>query len=358
MITIDSLSCTELNITDEAILKAANIAFYDVRKPPFTIHGLYRPQTEPYFHRLPEDVAQATSAGVYGLQKNTAGGRIRFATTSNYIAFKTDCSQPADRANMCNICSAGFDVYMERSGRDTFMGVFRPPYIIDGGYVGIVYLPGHGLHEITVNFPHYTNVKNVCIGLDSQSELTAHRDYRYAKPVYYYGSSITQGASPSRAGLAYEHIITRRLDCDFYNLGFAGCAKGEDAIADYMASQDYSVFVMDYDHNAPSAEHLQNTHEKLYLKIRAAHPDTPIIIVGKPDYTPNNRQFADRRNVLYTTYKNARSRGEKVIFIDGYSLFAGELREECTMDGCHPNDIGMMRMADVIGKAVEYALSW
>ena len=50
-------------------------------------------------------------------------------------------------------------------------------------------------------------------------------------------------------------------------------------------------------------------------------------------------------------------RGEKVLFVDGYSLFHGDLREECTVDGCHPNDLGMARMADMIGKAVEFALT-
>ena len=125
-----------------------------------------------------------------------------------------------------------------------------------------------------------------------------------------------------------------------------------------MASLDFSVFVSDYDHNAPNVEHLKNTHEKLYKKIRAAHPDTPVVFVGKPDCDPVNNDIANRRDVIYTTYHNAKMRGEKVIFVDGYSLFAGELREECTVDGCHPNDLGMSRMADVIGKAVEYALNW
>ena len=39
--------------------------------------------------------------------------------------------------------------------------------------------------------------------------------------------------------------------------------------AEYIASLDMSAFVYDYDHNAPSVEHLQNTHEKFYNIIRA-----------------------------------------------------------------------------------------
>ena len=64
-----------------------------------------------------------------------------------------------------------------------------------------------------------------------------------------------------------------------------------------------------------------------------------------------------RRDVIYRTYNNARQRGENVRFIDGASLFHGEMRDECTVDGCHPSDLGMSRMAAVIGKAVEAALA-
>ena len=128
-------------------------------------------------------------------------------------------------------------------------------------------------------------------------------------------------------------------------------------MAEYIAGFDMSAFVLDYDHNAPSAEHLKNTHEKLYLAFRKTHPDTPVIMVSKPDINLRDNAQLDRRDIIRTTYENARRRGEKVLFVDGYSLFAGEMREDCTVDGCHPNDLGFSRMADVIGKAVDFALT-
>lgn len=44
---------------------------------------------------------------------------------------------------------------------------------------------------------------------------------------------------------------------------------------------------------------------------------------------------------------------ERVAFIDGADLFAGDMRDNCTVDGSHPNDLGFMRMARVIGAEVE-----
>ena len=47
---------------------------------------------------------------------------------------------------------------------------------------------------------------------------------------------------------------------------------------------------------------------------------------------------------------SARQNGDKnVYFIDGYSLFPDAARHDCTVDGCHPNDLGMYFMAERIG---------
>ena len=42
----------------------------------------------------------------------------------------------------------------------------------------------------------------------------------------------------------------------------------------------------------------------------------------------------------------------RVGFIDGETLFDGPFYTECTVDGCHPNDLGFSRMAAVIGRQV------
>ena len=43
-------------------------------------------------------------------------------------------------------------------------------------------------------------------------------------------------------------------------------------------------------------------------------------------------------------------------FIDGERLFKDENRDACTVDGCHPNDAGFVRMAEVIGFTVDKIL--
>lgn len=358
MIDVRSYTSKELGISNENILNCDGLKFYNFKSEPFRIYGLYDAQNpERDRHcRMPAEVAEKVSEGVKNLNYNLAGGRVRFTTTSNYLALKLTRNPLEQSLNFSPIARGGVDVYIRRGkvSEPIFWSVFSPT--VDCSSIEkLMKLPA-GEKQITLVLSNYSGLRDLFIGLDENSTLTAHPDYTVEKPVLFYGSSITQGGCPTRPGMSYENIISRRYDVNYINLGFSGNAKAEDAMADYLAGLDFSVFVCDYDHNAPNVEHLENTHEKLYLKIREKHPTTPVIFVTKPDFWLKWGECERRRDIIYNTYINAKNRGENVIFIDGYSLFAGQNREDCTVDGCHPNDLGMFRMAEVIGKAVEFAL--
>ena len=367
MINYKGCTATELGIKNERITSLDNLRFYDVRETDdFRVYGLYDYKNTSRYMRMPVEVAENVNEGVKNWNYSTAGGRIRFVTTSNYLAFKTKHDHLYNLIHAAPIGVAGFDVYIKRNGKDTYAGSIAPlmnwdPKIpwADSDSYNIINLP-EGRKEITLNLPYLQGMCDLYIGLDSTSELSRHEDYKYERPVLYYGSSITHGFCASRPGMTYESLISRKLDTNFINLGFSGSAKGEDTMIEYLASLDCSVFVLDYDHNAPNPEHLAATHEKLYLRFRETHPDTPVIMLTKPNIFANpieDEANLRRREIIFTTFNNAYDRGEKVIFIDGYSLFGDDMRDDCTVDLTHPNDLGMTRMANVIGKAVEHALS-
>jgi len=225
---------------------------------------------------------------------------------------------------------------------------------MEDGYESIIYFNDNTERDLTINFPLYSNVSDLYIGLQETAILKNGGNYKYKNPVLYYGSSITQGGCASRPGNSYQAIISRMLDCDYINFGFSGNAKGEEKIVDYMSGLNMSVFVCDYDHNAPSVEHLINTHEGIYKRFREKNPELPIIIISKPDFNPYEFGDIQRRNVIYSTYINAIYNGDKnVYYIDGESLFKDEGRDSCTVDGCHPNDLGFMRMAETIGHIIK-----
>lgn len=342
--------------------------FHEAREEVFDLYGLYRPRELPEYRRLPDDVAEATSANVHALARNTAGGRVRFATDSPYIIIRAEMSQKADMDHFSRTGSAAFDTYVKVGARYVYHDTFRPCLgTFEGGYEGRTNFPTQRRREVMLHFPTYSNVEKLYIGIKAGSTLEHGEKYAYEKPVVYYGSSITQGACASRPGNAYESIIANDYSCDFINLGFSGSALAEDAIVDYINSLDMSIFVMDYDHNASVSLHLEMTHEPFFKKIRASHPDLPIILISRPTFEegyggpnaygvsefPADNDILRCRAVVFRTYMNALDAGDNnVAFIDGASLFNGPHADLCTVDGTHPNDAGFLRMADRIGEVV------
>ena len=350
------ISEIDQNLAVESTTGLENMVWLDGKDAPFSIHGLYRTEKGKPFLRMPEEVAAATSEGVQVLNTNTAGGRIRFRTDSPFIALKAVMPDHPTMPHMPMLGQSGFDLYRSDGGQFAFVGSFIPNNR-HHGYDTWRETDGK-LHTYTIHMPLYDPVEEVYVGLHRDAEIQAAEPYAVETPVLYYGSSITQGGCASRPGNAYQALISRRLNADFLNLGFSGCARGEAAIRDYLSSLTASVFVCDYDHNAPNADHLEATHRPLYAAFRAAHPDTPIVFVSRPDYHPDQPEDVRRRDIILATYHAALDAGDRrVSFVDGAKMFEGPFADSCTVDGCHPNDLGFFRMAQKIGDAVEAALN-
>jgi len=346
------------NMVVETTIAEPDIKFYDVRWEPFDIYGLYNPKTEPVFKRLPDEIGQNVNSGVKRLYLMTAGGRVRFSTDSKYIAIK--CSMPyiTKYPHMQLTGTTGFDLFEDTEGGSRFIRPFKPDMSIKDGYESVIQVGKEGvMRHYTINFPTYNPVNWLYIGLQEGAKVEGGLKYRSELPVYYYGSSITQGACSSRPGNAYQSIISRRQNLDFVNLGFSGSGRAEELIANYMAEQKMLAFVCDYDHNAPNPEYLNDTHLRLYKIFREKNPDVPYIMVSKPDFDNNINESIMRREVIVNTYRYARENGDKnVWFIDGQGIFRGPDEDLCTVDGTHPSDVGFMKMADAIERILVRAL--
>ena len=346
-------------------IQEEGLVFLNALEDCFQLKGVHYNEQLKQYERMPEEIAKTVSEGVTVLNRNTSGGRLRFTTNSPYIAVKVEYNSYGLMDHMASTGSSSFDLYLDEGGKSWFYGTFRRPVENKEGFESIVYLPNFVRGEqkwcknpkdsfsVTINFPLYNNVNQLYIGLKEGSTVTEPMPYREEKPVVYYGSSITQGGCASRPGNSYQAMISRRYNWDYFNLGFSGNAKGEQTMIDYLAGLDMSVLVLDYDHNAPTVEHLRNTHEHVYQDIRKANPELPIVLVSKPDFKHidgmDDANY-ERKEIIRTTYNNAIAAGDKnIYFIDGETLFEGDDLDSCTVDGCHPNDLGFFRMAQKIG---------
>lgn len=340
------MNITEIdrNFSIETKLPEKDIAWADARSDAFVCYGLVK--TEEGYTRMPRDIAREVNEGVGELCDNTSGGRVRLCTDSPYIAVKAVYPGLCRMPHMPISGSSGFDLYKEIGGRQFYLGAYIPSMDTQTEYEGIVYT-GNATGEpvnYVLNFPPYNALCKLYIGLKEGSCAETPNGYHNRKPVVFYGSSITQGACASRPGNIYQNFLSRALNMDYISLGFSGSARGEKAMAEYMAGLEMSVFVADYDHNAPDATYLADTHYALYEVIRKRCPDLPYIMISHPD--PRINDALMRRKVIMESYVRAVNAGDRnVYFIDGDSLFAGLEYDACTVDVCHPNDLGMHRMA-------------
>jgi len=338
------------NLKVETKIEKEGLKFYNALSEPFKIYGVF--MEDGMFRRMPEKVAESVSKGVWMLHSHTAGGRVRFRTNSPYVAINVKMGSIGKMAHFAVAGSAGFDVYRNDGEGEDYVRTLMPTFSMEDGYESLISFEDEVMRDVTINFPLYSEVKELYIGLDENARIEAPTPYIDKKPVVYYGSSITQGGCASRPGNCYQGYICRTFNCDYINLGFSGSAKAEDEMIEYIKGLDMSIFVYDYDHNAPDVEHLKNTHEKMFKAIREAHPDLPIIMMSAPIWKTTNF-MKGRKEIIEQTYRNALAAGDKnVYFIDGKALMS-LCENNGTVDNCHPTDLGFYSMGRVLSFMIE-----
>ena len=338
-----------------------DVCWYDANSYPFSLHGIYYDDQEEKYKRMPSSVAKTVNNGVLYGSNYTVGGRIRFITDSPYVAVK--CSMPAENilARMPIFGSHSFALYVDNQFSNCFymenkdIEKAKPNLLAFSR--SLRFDEFNKKRTIDICFPIYNGVNKLFIGIKEGCKLLPAKEYKHKKPIIFYGSSITQGGCVSHAGNEYTALLSRWLDSDYINLGFSGSAKAEPTMVDYLAGLKASVFVLDYDHNAPTEEHLKATYPNLYKTIRAKSPNTPILMISSPncEYMYHG---VERKQLIKDYYEEFKASGDNnVYFIEGRTLFGEEDRDVCTVDCVHPNDLGFYRMAKTIYPVLDKILN-
>ena len=325
-----------------------DVVWYDASEKPFVIYG-----ADNKYNRLPLDFPILSA-----FRDQATGVRVRFTTDSPFVAIRCILSSRGFPLTMSATAVGGFDLYKrkEDSG-EVYVNTFRMPQdCTDTGYESLVTTSGENTY--TINAPVFSHIEALFIGVKEGSKVSEPKKYNYLeKPIVFYGSSITNGASASRPGNSYCAMISQMLGANYLNMGFSGNARGEQVIADYIAKKDMCAFVLDYHHNAYDLEILRATHYNFYKTVRLKNPFIPIVMVTAPTVTPDDSWIAEGVKIIQQTYQRAKEEGDKyVYFVDGCHLYDGEFQDSCTVDGCHPNDLGFFRMAKGIGRTLAAAL--
>lgn len=342
------------------------ISWHDMEEPGFSLEGLNWHQRGGILRRIPEKAF--ISPRVNALADNTAGVMLRFRSDTAIVKIQVKL-KPWDETyswQMPQSGSAGFDLYIGSGFSKIFAGSTFCTFGAREYEMEIFKTENGGvMRDYTLNFPLYSGVESLKIGLSENAGILPPVPWKDPRPVVVYGTSIQQGECASRPGMCHTNQMSRILDRPFLNLSFSGAGKGEPEMAELLAEiQNPAMYILDYDANVNDIE-LKATLSAFIDILRKKHPETPILLVSRlpmknefltPTAYIQNRH--SRTEIHLNELSRRRKAGDKNIhFLDGSTLY-GPDPSECTVDGTHANDLGRYFIARTMAPVIERILTW
>jgi lysophospholipase L1-like esterase len=317
----------------------------------FTVEGLgFRDLKSPY-DRLPARSEGVVRQAVWDLSRDSSGVLVRFvANTPAIHARWTVTKKSLTIPTMTAVASSGLDLYARDDARRwRWLSIGRPTQFPDNSGALASALPP-GDREYMVYFPLRNGVTSLEIGVPKGGTIRKGPPRPAgAKPIVFYGTSITHGAAASRAGMTHVAQLGRMLNHEVINLGFSGNGKMEPEVTKFVAEIDAAAFVLDCLPNMTAAE-VRERAGACVKTLRAAHPRTPILLVEDRNYADNFLNAARReRNetnhaALQEVYVQLqRDKVGGLAYLRAEYLLGDD--GEATIDGSHPTDLGFQRQA-------------
>jgi len=311
-----------------------------------------------WFDRLPVSADGAVTPSVWNLSRDSAGMMVRFKTDAtsihaHYKLRKANLAMP----HMPATGVSGVDLYArDDAGRWRWVQVTKPA--AQEVKAEIISGLAPGVREYAAYLPLYNGVESLSIGVKpgSMFEGLSPRE----KPIVFYGTSITHGACASRPGMVHTAILGRRLDMPVVNLGFSGNGRMDQAVGEYLIQVDAAAYVIDCLPNMGPAD-VAKKCVPFVKQIRAAKPDTPILLVEDRRFTnewilPAKKKFHDENHAaLKQAYETLIQDGVTGLsYIPGDQLYGDD--SEGATDASHASDLGFMRQADVFEPFIRKAI--
>jgi hypothetical protein len=320
-------------------------------------------ESSPTYERIPRNETIDLPAAVQKLAKNSAGIAFLFETDSRFIAAKWQLESAKYAANMTPIGHSGLDLYCLKDGKWQFVSVGKPLKDSTNNEHILINNMDNTLKQFMLYLPLYNTTIAISVGVSANAHITIPRSPKINlnKRIVIYGSSIVQGASASRPGMAYPAILQRDLGIDVINLGFSGSAKMEKEVGEYVASVPADCYILDCIPN-PSPQEIKERIVPFIKQLRIKNPSTPIILVetvsrenGNFDMVLGKRVKQQNENAKKGYDTLVKDGVKKLYYISSDELIGSD--HEATTDGVHLSDLGFKRIANTIQKAILKALN-
>lgn len=313
------------------------------------------------YDRLPARAQSLVRAPLWNLSKNAAGLSIRFKTGANSITVRYKVSGSQAMPHMPATGVSGVDLYARdvhgnwRWARGSFS--FGDTIVYRFNNLSL----SAREEEFTLYLPLYNTVSWMEIGVPATAAFQFFPVPR-EQPIVVYGTSIMQGACATRPGLAWTNILERKIDRPLINLGFSGNGQLEKPLIDLMNEVDARLYVLDCMPNL--VDFTRFPKEEINARIRAAvkslqekHPAVPILLVehscglAAVDMdTAIFRKYKASSDLIAEVYTAMKQEGVLNLYLLTDEAIGFDA--ESTVDGTHPNDIGMMQYAEAYEKII------
>jgi hypothetical protein len=350
---------TRLDPTLAGTAAKAELAWHDVETWGVEGRAWQEQPRSRWYDRLPAAAEKTVTSNVWNLSRHSAGMMVRFQTDASAISVRYKLlHERLASPNMSAMGASGVDLYARDSkGRWRWVSASKPA----GATVDAELINGlaPGSREYALYLPLYNGVEKLEIGVPPGAAFTGLAP-RTEKPIVFYGTSITHGASASRAGMVHTAIIGRHLDTPVINLGFSGNGRMDAAVGEFLKEIDAAVFIIDCLPNMNPAQVLERG-APLVRQLRAEHPATPIILVEDRRYTnswitPGKEKFhTDNHAALKSVFEALKKEGvANLHYVPGDNLLGDDA--EGAVDASHPSDLGFVRQAAVMEPIIRQAL--
>lgn len=350
---------TRLDPTLAGTAATANLAWHDVES--WGVEGRAWPEQARlrWYDRLPTAAEKTVTSNVWNLSRHSAGMMARFTTDASAISIRYKLlNERLASPNMSAMGASGVDLYArDAQGQWRWVAASKPAGVtVDQELISGL---APGSREYALYLPLYNGVEKVEVGVPAGASFTGLAP-RTAKPIVFYGTSITHGASASRAGMVHTAILGRHLDVPVVNLGFSGNGRMDAAVGEFLKEIDAAVFIIDCLPNM-SPEQVTERCAPLVKQLRAKHPTTPIVLVEDRRYTNSwitpakDRFHTANHAALKSAFDMLQKEGvPNLHYIPGDNLLGDDA--EGASDASHPSDLGFVRQAAVMEPIIRKAL--
>ena len=336
----------------------APIQFHSVNN--LTILGRAFPSQTTY-RRFPDSLEPLLRAPVWQFGTNSTGIAIYFESNSKQISAKWKTGANVSYPHVATTLVKGLDLYALDNNQWYYVGIGKPNHPIYQEASIIKGLDGRS-RQYLMYLPDYETTDSLLIGIDSNSSIQniTNSVFVNKKPIVFYGTSIVQGASAMRSGMAYPAIIERKLQIETINLGFSGNGLLDSMLAVVMSQVDASCYVIDCGPNLTVQQASERTIPFL-KQLKKSRPNTPILLVAQIEY-PTTRfvlSMDEKVKAVNKIFLDAFTQLNRDGYKDIYYLPAkGIIGDdgEATVDGVHLTDLGFYRIAEAITKKLQIIL--